>query len=279
MIPFDFIYCRPSSLDEAIDAYSQLRREDKNPVYVAGATELITMCRAGSIRPGAVISIKSIPACMGLSMDGQGLNIGSACTLNEIKESKLFPLLGLVCGRIADHTNQCAITLGGNLCATIMYRETSLPLLLSDAAVTLFGEKGLRTVAFERVFQGHMELEPGEILVQVHVPGWALQARHFHVKRTRNEKIDYPLAGVAALWKDNFLRLALSGICAYPFRSSEIEDVLNERAISCSARAEKAVTLLPGTVPSDVEGTGAYKRFVLKNTLEALLEDWEHDKI
>ena len=43
---------------------------------------------------------------MALSADGGGAHFGAACTLNQIKESKLFPLLSLACGRIADHTNQ-----------------------------------------------------------------------------------------------------------------------------------------------------------------------------
>ena len=49
MIPFDFIYCRPNTLSEALEAYSQLKSEEKGPVYYAGGSEIITMSRAGSI--------------------------------------------------------------------------------------------------------------------------------------------------------------------------------------------------------------------------------------
>ncbi|WP_444644347.1 FAD binding domain-containing protein [Caproiciproducens sp. R1] len=279
MIPFSFIYCRPDSLKEAADIYRQLRTEGKAPVYYAGGSEIITMCRSGSIRPDAVIDIKNIPECTALAMDGQVLTIGTACTLNQIKESKLFPLLGLACGRIADHTNQCRITLGGNLCGTIIYRETSLPLLLSDADLVLYGEKGKRTVLFHSVFRGRMQLDSGELAVQVRIPGWALQAHHAHVKITANEKIDYPLVDVAAIRKDNFLRTAFSGVCSHPFRSKEMEAVLNDRSLPYEVRADKAVKLLPEPAYGDVEGTGAYRIFVLKNTLRKLLEDWENDQI
>ena len=245
MIPFDFIYCRPGSLKEASDTFFQLQAEGKNPVYYAGGSEIITMCRAGSIQPGAVIDLKNIPECTAVYADRQGLHMGAACTLNQIKEMKQFPLLDLAAGRIADHTNQCRITLGGNLCGTIIYRESCLPLLLSDAQITLFGAEGERTIPLENVFKGRMQLNLGELAVKLHVPQWALQAPYFHVKRTRNEKIDYPLVSAAALWKDCKLRIAFSGICNDPFRSKSIEAVLNDHSLPCGKRADKAVTLLP----------------------------------
>lgn len=273
MIPFDFVYCRPNTLTEAYAAFIQLQAEGKNPMYYAGGSEIITMSRAGSIGPGAVIDIKRIPECMLLSVGYESLHIGAACTLNQIKESKLYPLLSLACGRIADHTNQCRITLGGNLCGTIIYRETCLPLLLSDATITLLGNQGLRTVPFQRVFTGRMERAPDELVVQLHVPSWALQASHYHVKRTTNEKIDYPLVSMAAMQVNSQLRLAFSGICSYPFRSLVMEAVINDTSLSCDKRTEKAVRLLPEPAYTDVEGSGEYRMFVFKNILQSLLEE------
>ena len=279
MIPFNFIYYRPDSLKEAAEIFSELQPKMKTVVYYAGGSEIISMCRTGSIRPEAVIDIKNIPELILMSLDSQKLHIGSVCTLNQISESKLFPLMRLSCSRIADHTNQCRITLGGNLCGTIIYRETSLPLLLIDAEITLYSTEGERTVPFLSVFHKQMQLKPGEIIVQVHVPVWALSARYSHIKKTANEKIDYPLVSAAAIWKDNNLRIAFSGVCSYPFRSYEIESVLNDRTKSCEKRAEIASNLLPEQVYSDVEGSGEYRLFVLKNTLQELLEDWENGKI
>lgn len=276
MIPFDFIYCRPDSPEEAAVIYRQLAEEGKSAVYYGGGSEIITMCRAGSIRPQAVIDLKHIPACQALQADAQALHIGAACTLTRIKHSGLFPLLGLTGGRIADHSNQCRITLGGNLCGSIIYRETSLPLLLAEAEITLYGPQGQRTVPLAQMFPGRMQLKPGEFVLQTHIPVWAVTARYAHIKQTAQEKIDYPLVTVAALWKDGRLRAAFSGICRHPFRSGEIEAVLNDRALSAAARAEQAAALLPEAAYSDREGAGAYRMFVLKNTLCALLEEWEH---
>ncbi|MGI6240017.1 MAG: FAD binding domain-containing protein, partial [Christensenellales bacterium] len=206
MIPFDFIYLRPDTLAQAIALHGELSRTGKSPVYYAGGSEIITMSRVCAIRPGAVIDIKGLPDLQTLAQNEGGLTLGAGLTLASIAESKRFALMKLACGRIADHTNQCRITLGGNLCGTIRYRETSLPLLLCDAAVTLAGADGARTLPFEQAFDGRVLRAPDEVLTQVHVPAWALGARHAHIKKTAQEKIDYPLVNLTAIWKGDELR-------------------------------------------------------------------------
>lgn len=279
MIPIDFIYVRPDSLGEAADVYSQMQTEGIIPVYYGGGSEIITMSRSGSISPGAVIDIKSIPECNAMELLPDKLIIGAANTLNMIKESKRFPLLGTACGRIADHTNQCRITLGGNLCGTIIYRETSLPLMLSDADVLLYGPAGARTCAFNTVFSRRMQLNSGEFVAQVHIPVWALGAHYIHVKRTAQEKIDYPLVNVTAIRKGDEIRAAFSGLCAFPFRSAEIERALNDRNLSVQARVDSVQAMLPEEAHTDVEGSGAYRLFVFKNIILNLLEEWDNDTV
>lgn len=192
MIPFEFTYLKPDTLQEAVQAYREFALAGRSPLYYSGGSEIITMCRTGTIRPGAVIDLKGIPECGALSRGEDWLTLGAALTLNQIKESKAFPLLTLACGRIADHTNQCRITLGGNLCGTIRYREASLPLLLCDAQTVLLGPEGMKTLPFDSAFQGRMHLNPGEMVVQVQVPAWALTARCAHIKKNREREDRLP---------------------------------------------------------------------------------------
>jgi CO/xanthine dehydrogenase FAD-binding subunit len=275
MIPFSFSYLRPETLDEAITAHARLAVEGKSPFYYAGGSEIISMCRVSAIRPGAVIDVKRVPELMQMALTGDDLVIGAACTLREIASAGHFPLLSLAGGRIADHTNQCRITLGGNLCGTIRYRETSLPLLLSDARIALAGPKGTREVPMREVFDGRMKLKQGELVVRVRVPRRALDARHFHIKKTRNDKIDYPLVSVSAMVLDKRLRVACSGVCPQPFRGFAMEDPLNDRTLEIEQRVERACASLPEPALSDVEGSAEYRVFVLKNTLREILEELE----
>lgn len=273
MIPFNFAYAKPETLQEAVDSYNEFMGQGKTPYYYGGGTEIITMSRLGGIKPGAVIDLKSIPECLVMEKSKDKLIIGACNSLNTIKEYKLFPLLGLACGRIADHTNQCRITLGGNLCGTIMYRETSLPLMLCDAEVVLFGPHGTRTLPFAGVFFHRMQLNSGEFVSQVRVPLWGINVPYVHVKKTANEKIDYPLVSVAALAANGKIRVAFSGLCEYPFRSEEIERVLNDGTIPIEDKLDAVQYLLPAKAHTSVEGSGEYRLFVLKNTLRQALEE------
>ncbi|MCL2033774.1 MAG: FAD binding domain-containing protein [Oscillospiraceae bacterium] len=277
MIASDFIYCRPDTLKEAATVYAKLAGEGKSPVYYGGGSEIITMSRAGSIAPGAVIDLKSIPECKVLEQNGAALMIGGAVTLRSIRESKLFPLLGAAAGRIADHTNQCRITLGGNLCGTIRYREASLPLMLTDAEVVLYGSGGERKASMLTIFRERMRLLPGEFICGVNIDARYLYAPFMHIKKTANEKIDYPLVNVSAIIIDGRIRAAFSGLCAFPFRSMEIEAVLNDKTASISSRIDKAADLLPAPALADAEGLSQYRIFVLKNTLCNVLERLRHD--
>lgn len=247
MIAFDFSYFRPDTLKEAVEIWSDLKSQGKTSVYYSGGSEIITMCRAGSIKPDAVIDIKNIAECKGIYKDENHLHIGSVCTLYEISKSKLFPLLGLCCGRIADHTNQCRITLGGNLSGTIMYRETSLALLVSDALIS--------------------------------VPLWALSLRYTHIKKTTNEKIDYPLLSLGGLVKDDKLRIAFSGLFAYPFRCEKLEEVLNDKKESPYNRAKTASSLIRNSVLDNTDASKEYRLFVFENTIQEVLEAVESGKI
>lgn len=58
MIPFDFNYYQPASIQKAVEWFQLLHKRKKNPMYYAGGTEIITFARTNSIHPGAVIDLK-----------------------------------------------------------------------------------------------------------------------------------------------------------------------------------------------------------------------------
>ena len=114
-----------------------LSEQGKMPCYFSGGTEFITFARVNKLNADAVIDIKGIPECNVLEIQGNQLVIGAAVSLNKITDSKLFPLLGQTVKKIADHTSRNKITIGGNINSELIYRESVLPLLLSDAKVKI----------------------------------------------------------------------------------------------------------------------------------------------
>ncbi|MEL7623119.1 MAG: FAD binding domain-containing protein [Clostridiales bacterium] len=273
MIPVNFAYCRPCTPEEAVQAYEGYEKAGKKTWYYGGGSEIISMARVGSITPEAVVDLKEIPACCELKEEGGHIHMGGALSLRAIADSQCFPLLGKAVGRIADHTNQCRITLGGNLCGTIIYREAVLPLLLAEAQVSLQGPSGVRRLPLQEVFDGRMQLLPGEFILKVHVPKEYASMPYFHVKKAPTEKIDYPAVSLAAIIEKGRLRIAFAGICSYPFRSKEMEEALNDAGMTIEQRLNKAVELLPEEPADDAHCSRGYRQLLFENMVgQALME-------
>lgn len=272
MIPFDFEYYRPDTIKEAVDIFRELDSDGKTPVYYGGGSELISMARVGSISFGAVIDVKNIPECRVMDLDNKNLYLGGAVTLSDITEANHFPLMSKTAGRIADHTMQCKITLGGNLASTIIYRETVLPLLLTEAKITTAGLSGLREYDIRQIFKERLLLPKGEFLIKVAIDRSYFDSPFFHVKKTKNEKIDYPLITAEGLKKDGLIRIAFSGLAPYPFRDIGVEKILNDMALNFEQRANKIVDALSGIILNDLSSSADYRKYVLKNTIINILE-------
>lgn len=271
MIPFDFAYYRPETVDEAVQSYSDLAGKGKKPMYYGGGTEFISMARLGNVCADAVIDLKGIPELNLQVIQNGELSIGAAVTLTNIAEQNLFPLLSRTVRRIADHTIQGKITLGGNLAGTIIYRESVLPLLVADSEVEIASSQGQKRVPLKDVFRKRLELIPGEMLVRAIVQERFLTLPHIHTKRTKNEKIDYPLITLVGLNNANKVNLAFSGLCEHPVRFAGLEDIVNQGSQPAPARVDNAISQIVGQILSNSSGSSQYRQFVLRAMLlEAL---------
>jgi CO/xanthine dehydrogenase FAD-binding subunit len=241
-------------------------------VYYSGGSELISMARVGNLTFHAAIDIKNIPECRVLEYDQENnLVLGSALTLSEISESKQFPLLEKTAGRIADHTMQCKITLGGNLASTIIYRETVLPLLLADSRAVVASQDGLREYPISHIFDQRLNLNKGCLLIKIITNKGFIESPYFHIKKTKNEKLDYPLLTTAGIKVGGLLRIAFSGLFSYPFRSVQIENILND-TVSFDERSNKIANILSGNILNDSNGSSEYRKYILKDTIINVLE-------
>ncbi len=267
MIPFDFEYYKPSSMMEAVDTFRLLNTQGKAPLYFSGGTEIITMARRSHIFTKAVIDIKGIPECSTFNVQNEKLVIGASITLTQLEESKIFPLLGRAARKVADHTVRNKLTVGGNICGKITFREAVLPFLLSDSTAVLAGQIGIRNVPINQVFNKTLNLEKGEFLVQLVTDIGYSQFPFMSIKKTKQEKSAYPLISIDSLRKDGQIRFAFSGVCPFPFRSSTIEQVLNDKNIPLELRINKALSILPAPINNNIEASAEYREFVLKNTL------------
>lgn len=266
-------YYKPNSLYEAIELFYQLKKANKQPMYYSGGTEIITFRRINLIHTGAVIDIKGIPECNMYERQENFLITGAALPLTLLEKVNYFPILTQTAKGVADHTARNKITLGGNICGQIFYREAVLPFLLADSFVILAGLDGIKSIPIQTVFNQKLILSEGQILVQLVTDERFLEMPYVVVKKRQQWETGYPLITFAALKIDNQIRIAFSGLCPFPFRSLEMEKALNDQQLSVDERINQAINHLPNPILDDIEGSKEYRIFVLKNTLlEIILE-------
>jgi CO/xanthine dehydrogenase FAD-binding subunit len=267
MIPFNFEYVKPQTFQEAVRIFQDLRRDKKKPMYFSGGTELITLGRLNLVYTDAAIDLKGIPDYSALFLHENYLVIGGGATLTSVEESNQFPLLGKTVSGIADRTARNKITLAGNICGQIFYREAVLPLLVSECVCVIAGTEGIVYKPIINIFNGEIQLNEEEFIFSILIEKKYLTKPYVSIKRRKQWNIGYPLVTVAAIKIEDEIRMAFSGVCPFPFRSKEMELVLNDLALSIEERAEKALPFIPGPVLNDVEGSAEYRLFVLKNTI------------
>ncbi len=267
MIPFEFDYFKPSSLQEAVHLFQRLSVEEKQPMYFSGGTEIITLGRVNRIYTNAVIDIKGIPECLAYELADNHLYTGAGLPLTVVENGNIFPLLTAISREVSDRTTRRKVTLGGNICGHIPYREAVLPFLLAESDVVIAGGEGIRCCPITEIFDERLRLEQGEFLVQLITDRKYLSAPYVSFKRRKQWDTGYPVLVVAALKIDGKLRVAVSGLSPYPFRSEDLEDIINDRFLGPDERVKAAIASIGQPVVSDTEGSAEYKLFVLSNLL------------
>ena len=267
MLSPHLVYFKPNTIQEATKLFQDLREKGKKPLYYGGGTEIITLARLNLVHTDAIIDLKVISECNIYQLLGDELIIGSTIGLYKFEEKILYPLLTEASKEIADHTARNKITVGGNICGEIYYREAVLPFLLADSEVVIAGPSGIRKKQINDVFQKELLLNEGEFLVQILTKKEMVNVPSISIKKRKQWDDGYPLVTVASLKKDGFIRFAFSGLCPFPFRSKEMEERLNDKSLSYQERISAAVEYIPSPILNDIEGSKEYRLFVLKNTL------------
>jgi 4-hydroxybenzoyl-CoA reductase subunit beta len=113
----EFKLLRPRALGEALEL---LARHAPDIQVIAGGTDLIPSWRQKLFAPGHVLDIRGIRELRGISLGGDGAEIGALTTLREIERSDFlgqnYPLLAEAAATVASPILRNMGTLGGNIC-------------------------------------------------------------------------------------------------------------------------------------------------------------------
>ncbi|QRZ91528.1 xanthine dehydrogenase [Bacillus subtilis] len=275
MIPFDFDYFKPKTIQETTRLFHSLAAEKKTPMYYSGGTEIITLGRLNLIYTDAAIDINALPEFHTIRFHEKYLVMGAGVSLTKVEEENPFPLLSKTVSEIADRTARNKISLGGNICGNIYYREAVLPLLISDSLVGVAGRAGLRYHPINKVFNREIQLQKGDFLFHILIDRTYIESPFVSIKRRQQWNVGYPLVTVCALKKDEEVRMAFSGVCPFPFRSIEMEEMFNDKSYSFEDRVRRSLQYLPKPILDDVEGSSEYRIFVLQHAILDALHELE----
>lgn len=277
MIGFNFDYYECDAIEEAVDLYTRLSLDGKRVLYFNGGTEIITFADRDTIQFDAVIAISKIPELKVFTLNNGILHIGAANTLSFIADTHIFPLLSESCPFVADHTSRNKITIGGNLCGEIPYKNAVLPFFISDTTVIIANQQGIRNEPFLEVYNNGLHLQPGDLIIQFLVPKRDLDLPYYTKKLRKIGEFGYPLIGLSLVNDNGKIKAAFSAVCKNAFRSYRVENALNDHTVPLEIRVDRAIENIPCRIASNIQGAAPYRKFVLKQQLIEALTVLEGD--
>ncbi len=272
MIPGEFDYHVPATLDEAVALLGELGDDAK---ILAGGQSLIPAMRFRLAAPEALIDINRIAGLAYIREEAGHLAIGSMTRESEVDESTTvrdrYPLLADTARVIADPLVRNLATVGGNIAHADPANDHPATLLAYNATVAAHGPNGQRTIAIDDFFTGLFENALGdqEILTEIRIPAPESGAGGAYLKFERKVG-DYAISAVAVQLTMSgdtctAARIGLTNVSAVPMRATDAEQAIvgqtiNEAALEAAGRAAAAQC-----DPSpDLRGGVDYKRDVTR---------------
>jgi CO/xanthine dehydrogenase FAD-binding subunit len=263
-----FDYAAPVSVAEAVG----LLTAHPSARLLAGGTDLLVQLRAGRKETDLVVDAKRIPELNALQYDRTGgLTLGSAVPCYRIYRdnavARAYPSLVEVASLIGGTQIQGRASIGGNLCNAAPSAD-SVPLLIALAATCrIAGPRGSRDVAVEDFCTGpgRTVLQPGELLVSLHLPPPAPHSGARYLRFIPRNEMDIAVAGAGVeviLENGRFrsARVALAAVAPTPLYVREAGESLAGSPVDEASIATAAEIARKSARPiTDMRGTADYR--------------------
>jgi len=267
MIPVQFDYLAPSSVDEALSALAEHGDDAK---ILAGGQSLLPVLRMRLNAPEFVIDLGRIDSMRGVRDDGDALVIGAMTPHHVVATDPLIAehagLLHEAVQHLADEQIRHRGTIGGALAHADPAGDMGAPALALGAQFVIAGASGTRTVEAQDFFVDLFETAIGddEILTEIRVPkhtGWGS-----HYEKFVRVAHQWPIVAVAAAVKAeggtiSEARIGLVNMGSTPLRATATEQALVGQPATEDGVREACDEAADGTnPPSDLNGDADYRR-------------------
>jgi aerobic carbon-monoxide dehydrogenase medium subunit len=273
MIPRNFEYVAPSTLDEAVSILSKLGPDAK---ILSGGQSLIPMMKLRLATPPYIIDINRIPDLNYISEFNGFLRIGALARENDLDVSPAvisrYPILVDTTSVIADPLVRNQATACGNLAHGDPANDHPATMLALEASVIAVGPSGEREIPVESFFTGLFTtaLRHNEILKEIRVPIPPPSSGGAYLKLERKVG-DYATAGVAVQITVNSMGvcqhagIGLTNVGFVPLKARKAEAFLVGRTLDISTIKQAAELAAGDSQPiDDIRGSADYKRDLVR---------------
>lgn len=267
MIPAQFDYLAPATLEEALSALAEHGDDAK---ILAGGQSLLPVLRLRLNAPDVVIDLSRIDTLRGVREDGDTIVIGAMTEHSVVGSDPLVAQHAALISKAVEHLADAQVrhrgTFGGALAHADPAGDLGAPVLALDAVFVIAGPGGTRTVPAGDFFVGLFETVIGddEILTEVRIPkhtGWGA-----HYEKFVRVAHQWPIVAVAATVRADGGTIAeaaigLTNMGQTPLRAGAVERGLVGQPATAEAVAAVAAQAAEGTdPPSDLNGDAGYRQ-------------------
>ena len=258
-------YLAPTSVAEAVEALT-----GGDVVVLAGGTDLMLQLEAKSA--ATLMNIRRITDLRGVVEDGGQVRVGALTTVSDIlgdaTVASSAPVLAATADRFASNQIRNMATLGGNICNASPAGDMIPPLLALGAELELSS----RRLPLDEFFTGPgaTVLEPGELLLAIHVPkpgaGHMGGFRKFGPRPALEiATTSVAIAGELTKGVMNNVRVAFGAVAPTPIRGSKTEAVLEGGKLDAGIIAAAGQAANDEVSPiTDTRASADYRRHLVR---------------
>jgi aerobic carbon-monoxide dehydrogenase medium subunit len=276
VIPAEFDYVAPASLDEALSALSQGGEDAK---VLAGGHSLLPLMKLRLAAPELLVDLKNVPGLIGIERANGGWRIGAMTPHAAMEREDGLGLAAQVASTIADPQVRHRGTIGGSLAHGDPASDQLAVLMAYEGSVVIRGADGEREVAAGELFQDYLTtaVADGEILTEVRLP--AMDGYGFGYEKFNRRREDWAMVAVSAMVKKSAdgacedVRIGLTHMSSVPLRATAAEAALRGGPLDAQSIAAAAEQAAEGTdPPADLHASAEYKRHLARVLCRRALE-------
>jgi carbon-monoxide dehydrogenase medium subunit len=271
VIPAQFDYVKPSSVDEALRALQEAGDDAK---ILAGGQSLIPVLRLRLAAPTLLVDLGGISELRGIRDEGDRVAIGAMTSYYDVIRDESVQqhvaLLAQATETVADSQVRHRGTLGGSLAHADPAGDLGAVALALDAEMTIAGPSGRRTVGASEFFVDYFTtaLGEGDILTEIRFPKYTGWGSHYE-KFNRTAQAWSMVAIAAAVRVEGGAiaeaRVGLTNMGSTPIRAVGVEEALVGQPPTAEAVREAAERVTEGTAaPSDADAAADYREHLAK---------------